>query len=718
MDIEDFTNSQKTLYVTKPKKSQRLILNEEFEDVGKQGKLKIPFISLVEGHEAIEATHKRWLLYNDLSLEFHKEVKDILQKSNRKIDEDLKRILQDADYTCNSPGTDKTCNMSDNNFKNVFIVGADNSFKLPSWDHNSNTADDLETELAKSAFSAYENSKKKVKMSPPLEIIEYLEAEKVINNTFTVVIDMVSNECPNIRMMTKRSMFQLLNSITKYIEIEDDEDGSKHDGKEKYDLKTITALGLEYDLSIVQNFQKLFKKNLKIVFNYKEIELFNYQVLDDWINILNNLREQCKHFLSITNVFQVSTNLANIEKNLKIKTIRVLKSQGNHHVLKINDPLSLNTLINDIFKCFIKLSNGKLSFSTRFIAEIIIKLKNSTDSKKKLIHTLIKILDYSLMSYFYSSPFAVFLDIINFEQFYNDETYGHLLLKCPSFIHFVDSLVMGTGHSKFAANDTIEINDIKDMLNLEKGNKLNDFFVEMLVETNPLTQKLLELTDFLENDDNKIFSYNIFELYYHISITKSGSLENYLIENWPCLAPKLKLAKNKSISLNATFADKSYIFHELFTLDNKKISGVISQNLFPTLRGNIEENLLSPERITYRSKCESYFKLGEIMDYPINYLFSLYREAGIVINVYDFYAAFKSILPKDDIVEFCKKDTSLKTIQTLINSDGSDTAFDKIALIWFMQCVTDMKYSGILKNELTAKRKFNGVVEKEIWRGL
>ncbi|KAL6949914.1 hypothetical protein ACO0QE_000581 [Hanseniaspora vineae] len=714
MDIEDFTNSQKTLYVTKPKKSQRLILNEEFEDVSKQGKLKIPFISLIQGHEAIEATHKRWLLYNDLSLEFHKEVGDILQRSNLKIDKDLQNILQDASCQFESLETNETRNMSENNFKNVFIVGADNSFKLPSWDHNASPVDNLKSKLAKPTLPSYGNSNKKLKMSPSLEV----EAKKMMNNTFTVVIDMVSNECPNIRMMTKRSMFQLLNSITKCIEIEDDEYDSNSDGNEKYDLKTITALGLEYDLSIVQNFQKLFRKNLHIVFNYKEIELFNYQVLDEWINILNNLSEQCRSFLSITNIFQVSTNLANVEKNLKIKTIRVLKSKGNYHVLKINDPLSLNTLINDIFKCFIKLSNGKLTFSARFIADIIIKLKNSTDSKKKLIHTLIKILDYSLMSYFYSSPFAVFLDIINFEQFYNDETYGHLLLKCPSFILFVDSLVMGTEHSKFASNDAIKIGDIKDVLNLEKGNKLKDLFVEMLVETNPVTQKLLQVTKFLESDQNKIFSYNIFELYYHISIDKSGSLEKYLVKNWPFLGPRLKSEKNKSTLLLNGLTGQNYIFHELFTLDNQKISGVISQNLFPTLRGNMEENLLSPERITHRSKSESYFKLGELMDYPINYLFSLYREAGIVINVYDFYAAFKSILPKDDIVEFCKKDASLKTIHALIDSDGLDTAFDKIALIWFMQCVTDMKYSGILKNELTAKRKFNGVVEKEIWRGL
>ncbi|CAI4616393.1 CQS_1a_G0034040.mRNA.1.CDS.1 [Saccharomyces cerevisiae] len=578
----------------------------------------IPFVKLLSGKESEVNVEKRWELYHQLHSHFHDQVDHIIDN----IEADLKAEISDLLY---SETTQKRrC------FNTIFLLGSDSTTKIELKDESSR---------------------------------------------YNVLIELTPKESPNVRMMLRRSMYKLYSAADaeehptiKYEDI-NDEDGDF----------TEQNNDVSYDLSLVENFKRLFGKDLAMVFNFKDVDSINFNTLDNFIILLKSAFKY--DHVKISLIFNINTNLSNIEKNLRQSTIRLLKR--NYHKLDVSSNKGFK-YGNQIFQSFLDTVDGKLNLSDRFVEFILSKMANNTNHNLQL---LTKMLDYSLMSYFFQNAFSVFIDPVNVD-FLNDD-YLKILSRCPTFMFFVEGLI-----KQHAPADEI----LSLLTNKNRG--LEEFFVEFLVRENPINGHAKFVARFLEEELN-ITNFNLIELYYNLLI---GKLDSYLDRWSACKEYKDRLH----------FEPIDTIFQELFTLDNR--SGLLTQSIFPSYKSNIEDNLLSWEQVLPSLDKENYDTLSgdldKIMAPVLGQLFKLYREANMTINIYDFYIAFRETLPKEEILNFIRKDPSNTKLLELAETPD---AFDKVALILFMQAIFAFENMGLIKFQST---KSYDLVEKCVWRGI
>lgn len=596
----------------------------------------VPFIKLLNGQESLNMVEKRWELYHQLHTQFHSQVDTVLQGIETDLHSEILQIIS----------TNSTKKYS-KDFNCLFLLGSDSTTTLAV------PKDDLE------------------KMN--------------------VIIDLTPKESPNVRMMLRRSMFKLLTAG----ENQADNLGRKIQHPDDEELEPdLSSLGIAYDLSLVQNFDKVFKKNLKLIFNFKDVDSFNFQTLDDFILLLKSALKYEK--VEICLVFNINTNLSNIEKNLKQSTIRILKR--NFHKIDLSRNKG-HKYANRIFQSFLNTVDGKLNLSPHFVEFTLTKMANNTNQNLQL---LVKILDYALMSYFFQNPFSVFIDPTNVG--YLNDQYLSQLIKCPTFMNFIEGMVREHAPS----------GEIMSLLE-NRDSTLEEFFAEFLVRENPINGHLQMIITVLE-EKLGIHNYDLIKLYHHLL---SGKLETFL-EGWPQCQAYYDMLRFEPIDI---------VFQELFTLDNS--NELFSQSLFPCMRSNLEDNLLNCERMLPPAKvteeAHSLFesKLNKLMDPPVCQMFKLYREASSLINLYDFYAAFKETLPKGQILQ-CLRDAfnsneldleskNTEKFKDLLTSGDDDKTIDKVALVWFIQAISEFQNIGILK---TQSNKSYDVIEKCIWRGL
>lgn len=151
---------------------------------------------------------KRWELYHQLHTQFHSQVNTVLQGIETDLHSEILQIIS----------TNSTKKYS-KDFNCLFLLGSDSTTTLAV------PKDDLE------------------KMN--------------------VIIDLTPKESPNVRMMLRRSMFKLLTAG----ENQADNLGRKIQHPDDEELEPdLSSLGIAYDLSLVQNFDKVFKKNLKLAY--------------------------------------------------------------------------------------------------------------------------------------------------------------------------------------------------------------------------------------------------------------------------------------------------------------------------------------------------------------------------------------------------------------------------------------------------------------------
>lgn len=578
----------------------------------------IPFVKLLSGKESEVNVEKRWELYHQLHSHFHDQVDHIIDN----IEADLKAEISDLLY---SETTQKRrC------FNTIFLLGSDSTTKIELKDESSR---------------------------------------------YNVLIELTPKESPNVRMMLRRSMYKLYSAADaeehptiKYEDI-NDEDGDF----------TEQNNDVSYDLSLVENFKRLFGKDLAMVFNFKDVDSINFNTLDNFVILLKSAFKY--DHVKISLIFNINTNLSNIEKNLRQSTIRLLKR--NYHKLDVSSNKGFK-YGNQIFQSFLDTVDGKLNLSDRFVEFILSRMANNTNHNLQL---LTKMLDYSLMSYFFQNAFSVFIDPVNVD-FLNDD-YLKILSRCPTFMFFVEGLI-----KQHAPADEI----LSLLTNKNRG--LEEFFVEFLVRENPINGHAKFVARFLEEELN-ITNFNLIELYHNLLI---GKLDSYLDRWSACKEYKDRLH----------FEPIDTIFQELFTLDNR--SGLLTQSIFPSYKSNIEDNLLSWEQVLPSLDKENYDTLSgdldKIMAPVLGQLFKLYREANMTINIYDFYIAFRETLPKEEILNFIRKDPSNTKLLELAETPD---AFDKVALILFMQAIFAFENMGLIKFQST---KSYDLVEKCVWRGI
>lgn len=634
MSVNSFADAQKSHNTIYPKFSGVVESNEEC----------IPFVKLLDGKESSEILEKRWQLYHQLHSTFHSQVDNILANIETDLKNEISGILLNNN---DEPRKRKAC------FKTLFLIGSDST-----------------TEIGFPNIAS--------------------------NTEVNTLIDLTPKESPNVRMMLRRSMFKLFSQTDEILHNNNNSNNNNEEElpKTEEDLETNDigdveegqASATSYDLTLVENFKILFKRNLNMVFNFKDVDSFNFTTLNDFIVLLKSALKN--EHVRINLVFHINTNLSNIEQNLNQSTLRLLKRK--YHTLDVSSNKGFK-YGNRIFQSFLDTVDGKLNLSQKFVKFVLDKMANNTNHNLKL---LTRILDFSLMSYFYQSPFSIFIDPVNIS--FLKKEYLELLTHCPTFMFFIDGLTKEEGTRE----------DITNLLTNRNGT-LEDFFIEFLVRDNPINGHAKLVANFLE-ETLHITNFNFIELYY--SLLK-GTLNVYL-EKWP---------ECKEHTERLSFEPIDTMFQELFTLDNN--TGLLTQALFPSYKSNLEDDLLSWERVLPMSSIihdnsiddiESLRVLNDSVGPMISEMFKLYREANPVINLYDFYVALRESLPEEQIMNFLieqsAQDEALKKFLT-----SSDKAFEKTVLIFFMQALTDLEHIGVIKQPTSKK---TDVIEKGIWKGI
>lgn len=651
MSLNNFADAQKSHNTIYPTFTGKYSSNDEC----------IPFVKLFDGEESPINLEKRWQLYHQLHSHFHQSVDAIISN----IETDLKKEISDILFSGKNDLAGKNRNKKRLCFKTLFLLGSDGSTNI--------------------------------EFPPGLNT----------NSVFNTVIELTPKESPNVRMMLRRSMYKLFSQLgsidsesnlamessidANHVKLED-KNGEETMISESIKGENIinhhneSYIATSYDLTLVKNFKLLYKRNLNLIINFKDVDSFNFVNLNDFILLLESTLKN--DHVNISLVFNVNTNLTNLDKNLTNSTLRILKRH--YYVLDVSSNKGFK-YGNRIFQSFLDTVDGKLNLSKKFLKFILEKMANNTNHNLQL---LTKILDYSLMSYFYQNPFSVFIDPVNVD--FLDEKYLDLLCKCPTFMFFVDDMV----------KKRVPEEEILSLLTNE-DKALEEFFIQFLVQDNPINRHAKYVAEFLENT-LKITNYNLIELYYCLL---KGSLNEYL-DKWPqCQPHKEELA----------FAPIDTTFQELFTLDND--TGLLTQSMFPGYKANIEENLLNWEKILPLSSVmeddnikdiESLRILNDSVGPMVSELYKHYREAGSLINLFDFYSTFKETLPEEIIMKFlfdrCEEEPELKKFL-----QSSDQAFEKVTLVLFILALSDLQYIGIVK--LPAFKKHEAV-EKAAWKGV
>ncbi|QLL33515.1 hypothetical protein HG536_0E04260 [Torulaspora globosa] len=635
MNVSEFADAQKSHYTVFPQLKKL-----------KTDTRTIPFVKLLDGKEPSDRVEKRWELYHQLHSHFHAQVNDILENIGIDLRTEISELL---------------FNRVDKNekrkpaFNTLFLLGSDSTTRI--------------------------------------------DVPKVTPEEFSTLVELTPKESPNVRMMLRRSMFKLFSAAEA--ELRDNVARIKDEDEEHIELDAIyeadevdadneSASGAEnasgggdvsYDLSLVQNFKLFYNKDLNLVFNFKDVDSINFQVLDNFIILL---KSALKHqHVQISLVFNINTNLSNFEKNLTQTTMRLLRRS--YHTLDVSSNKGYK-YGNRIFQSFLDTVDGKLNLSSKFVDFILRKMANNSNHNLQL---LTKILDYALMSYFYQNPFSVFIDPVNVE--YLNDDYLDMLIRCPTFMFFIEGLI----------KEGAPTEEIRALIT-NKDATLTGFFLEFLVRENPINGFAKHVANFLEKK-LQIYNYNLIAIYHKLL---EGKLETYL-ERWPAY---------QKYKEDLRFEPVDTIFQELFTLDNS--NGLLSQAIFPRYRSNMEDDLLSWERVlrvsSEKTGADPAARLDAAMSPIAGHLFKLYREAGLSINVYDFYTTFKETLPRNEIRNFLQQLNDTR-MEKFLKKNSEEEAFDKVSLALFMQALFDFDHIGIIK---TQSNKNHDIIEKCIWRGI
>ncbi|KAL2709295.1 Origin recognition complex subunit 3 [Kluyveromyces marxianus] len=643
MDLGEFAESQKQSFVYTPK------FRKDGIDKFDHGSSPVPFVKLFEGKESDESVLSRWMLYNKLHADFHATVDDILASIDKEvvssISNTIQELIEPASTRANSYAQTKQ-------FKTLILLGSD-----------------VDTNI---------------------------ELPEDTPDHYNVFVDLEPKDAPNVRLLLKRVIFKMLEAMELKLQEQANASGTEDTGI-GYDEDVARSLRL-YDMLVFEMFQPTFKRKLNLIINFKETETFFMNVFQEFIDLMKSTLNI--DGMQVCFIFNLATNVEKFENNLDQSTVRAISSEVRTVDLSNTKGYKYS---NMIFQSFLDCVDRKLNLSPKFVKFILDKMDNNTNQNLQL---LLKILDYSLMAYFFNNPYSIFIDVANIS--FLDSKYLDRLTKCQTFLDFVENMV----NSKAAAEDILSLLS-------NENNALEEFFVDFLVAENPINDKLHQIIDILENKLH-IYDYNLIDLYYHML---NNRLIDYL-EKWESC---------KEYKDEFDFENIQIVFQELFTLDNN--NGLLSQGLFPFFRTNLEDNLLNCERVLPRTKAiqmmsnskieftDLEVKLNELITPIISQVFALYREASFFINVYDFFTAFKESLPKAEIYELLKTALASEEVQTSVKSKSqkileqlSEEEFmDRLALVWFIKGLTECQYLGILK---TQRYKTYEVVEKIIWRGI
>jgi hypothetical protein len=173
--------------------------------------------------------------------------------------------------------------------------------------------------------------------------------------------------------------------------------------------------------------------------------------------------------------------------------------------------------------------------------------------------------------------------------------------------------------------------------------------------------------------------------------------------NRPKVISKFEVWKKTTISsiekvLRDSTIPTSYPLYEALFFDDLD---VLKRHNFVVVRNDIQNTLNNPSLIL---KSKSFVSTKESQSNPdFNSLFILYQESQSIVNLYDWFTAFKS--DKQEVIDFAKNSKRTKTENT--KSESTDQSL----VVRFLNTISDFEYIGLIQ---AAKRKTDHLM-KLIW---
>lgn len=494
-----------------------------------------------------------------------------------------------------------------------------------------------------------------------------------------------------------------------------------------------------YDISIVQDWYELQTEPVNIIITIQDTNSISSQVLNQIIKIINskkNLKIKLIFGLSCSNISNWINNNINSDLKLLIQNFKFKSLDNSNLGFKILDSLFLTFKNEGELPLFLLDSNLSSILLNRF--------ENSNNS----IDTLISQIKLCYMIHFYQSPLSVLIEssfdlhdskhkvylsslknLESFKKFIELELYNKNYNRIKDCLNNYIPLIeeFNNGHLQFnkyklTLINLINIIDIiQQVLGIEykpkftlydliiNGKFLNSKYLssifKKLKETNHINQIINHIHFFLQ-------SYQI-----SIQINDDQTGENIVdtsLNNFVDSLPNISLGEDFFTSfqsyLNNDLLFKSidgYLFHEIFTLNGGKL------NQSTKLPENVENLMINLARPNYRLTIEQsldnpkiYFKHEMISSenhsvYPtLTQLFSIYKNAPVNINIYDFFTTFKYSLNKLEI-EKC------------LDQTFDEEEWNKVTYSWFIQNCHELMMLGFLK-----EKPKGDVLEKSTWIGV
>ena len=554
----------------------------------------------------------------------------------------------------------------------------------------------------------------------------------------------------------------------------DDFDDFNDDEEDEDEIKTFDRRH-PWDLDIAQEWCDLvWKKNgnnihtsqLRIVLVIEDIESFNLSLLNALLRLLHSYSDR----LPLKLIFNVGTNIKTFSQKLSHDVLHMMT----FHRFNIEQTDQIiNRVVSDL------VVPDTLLLDEELAGFILRRFKGSVKNVGDFMNTI----TYANMTHFFANPLSI-IPFLGEEQLMELPTpYLNALRTLPSFRKYISSLVdSANDNSKLKsllqsddATRQLLIKSIKSfkiythclksvfwlftevigkrtfrtgMTHLEIYCKLTSrdsliskqLVSELLLKLDSITVE--DLKDIFaeieqESHDNDFLHGLFFKLKTHVDFNSlDGFRGSSYAEKMNFKIESRKLVK-LFISILSDFL-KSNIenpyhitFHELFTLSDVD---VVKQNLVPSTKNDIMEALINPEAYLEGSCTghEVLDRLNNSMEPVISTMFTIYRETTLDLNIYDYYAVFKSSLPKDEIMRdlelilddesnilesYLSDELRFKYIYQFFNDKNIPTElkWDKLTLTFFLQKCEELVYCGFFKQKLHAKKKA-GSLEKAVWK--
>ncbi|KAK9370406.1 origin recognition complex subunit 3 N-terminus-domain-containing protein [Lipomyces kononenkoae] len=493
---------------------------------------------------------------------------------------------------------------------------------------------------------------------------------------------------------------------------------------------------LSYDLDLLVDWFVKQESVERIVVIIEDADGSDSNLLAEVIRMLFVYRNRLPFVL----LLGIATNLPIFNTKIPKRTMRMIDFES-FDILRTDD--GLTRLLDDVLLC----SSTKLLLGPGLFRSLLNRYNNHT----KNLETFTWAIQYAYMAHFFANPLSIILDspksietskdhfialhtVPSFKSYITDciskedcntKRIRELLTDSSSLIAFFRSCQEEFSEFVSRQNDCLKLLDVLQDASSIYGSSIgkrtraelyadaisgelrDSLFVRELVLF--ISKMSAATVDNLSRLIDQMFDQN----------TTVGKMKDgWNIGAMNGKANHLKLISNISKSIQGFLHTnlQSYtdiVFHELFVFD----AVLLCENAFaPKYRASIEKALMAPS-----------FYLGNERDSAglekpfLSLAHTLYRESGTLINVYDYWRAFRQSLISSDI-ETADSGGSFSPNEDEVSGELSpSTLSESQTVAVFFKVINELKYLGFVK-ETSGKRSGNknavAVLQKQVWDGL